>query len=79
LANNPPLILADEPTGNLDTESGLIVMEALERVRQEYGTTVVIVTHDNELAEQADRTLRLVDGEIYIEKAKSAESLLQQS
>ena len=65
LANNPPLILADEPTGNLDTESGNMVLETLETVRREFGTTVVIVTHDNELAAVADRTLRLVDGQIH--------------
>lgn len=64
LANNPPLVLADEPTGNLDTESGEIVLNTLEDVRNEFGTTVVIVTHDVELAEHADRTLHLIDGRI---------------
>ncbi len=62
LANNPPLVLADEPTGNLDTESGQIVLDTIERVREEFGTTIVMVTHDNELADHADRTLHLVDG-----------------
>jgi putative ABC transport system ATP-binding protein len=64
LANNPPLLLADEPTGNLDTESGMIVLEALKQVQQESGTTVVIVTHDPELAEFSNRVLTLVDGRI---------------
>lgn len=64
LANNPPLLLADEPTGNLDTESGAVVMEALHTIRRESGTTVVIVTHDSELAAHADRILILVDGQI---------------
>lgn len=64
LANNPPLLLADEPTGNLDTESGAVVMEALHTIRRESGTTVVIVTHDPELAAHADRVLTLVDGQI---------------
>ena len=64
LANNPPLLLADEPTGNLDTESGAKVMESLHAVRDEAGTTVVIVTHDPILAAQTDRILRLVDGRI---------------
>jgi len=64
LANNPPLVLADEPTGNLDTESGQIVLETLQDVREQYGTTIVIVTHDNELAELADRTLHMVDGKL---------------
>lgn len=64
LANNPPLILADEPTGNLDTESGGMVMDALHQIRDESGTTIVIVTHDRELAGQADRVLTLVDGQM---------------
>jgi putative ABC transport system ATP-binding protein len=62
LANNPPLILADEPTGNLDQESGALVLETLHQIRDESGTTVVIVTHDRELARQTDRVLTLVDG-----------------
>lgn len=62
LANNPPLLLADEPTGNLDTESGQVVLETLRQIQRESGTTVVIVTHDPDLAGIADRTLTLVDG-----------------
>ena len=64
LANNPPLLLADEPTGNLDSESGEMVLEALEQVRRETGTTVVIVTHDPDLAKRTDRIVTLVDGRI---------------
>jgi putative ABC transport system ATP-binding protein len=64
LANNPPLLLADEPTGNLDSEAGMMVMESLHTIRSEAGTTVVIVTHDRELASQTDRILTLIDGEI---------------
>jgi putative ABC transport system ATP-binding protein len=64
LANNPPLLLADEPTGNLDTESGAVVLDTLEQIRQSEGTTVVIVTHDEKLAQHADRVLTLVDGQI---------------
>jgi putative ABC transport system ATP-binding protein len=62
LANAPPLLLADEPTGNLDTESGAVVMESLHTIREESGTTVVIVTHDPQLAQQTDRILTLIDG-----------------
>ncbi len=65
LANNPPLLLADEPTGNLDSESGTMVMEALEQIRQDSGTTVVIVTHDAQIAHRADRVMTLVDGMIH--------------
>ncbi len=64
LANNPPLILADEPTGNLDSESGQLVLDALKRIQREAGTTVVIVTHDPDIAQVTDRTVRLVDGRI---------------
>lgn len=64
LANEPPLLLADEPTGNLDSESSATVLEALENIRQSIGTTVVIVTHDSQLATRADRTLVLRDGRI---------------
>jgi len=64
LANNPPLLLADEPTGNLDTESGKMVMDALRQIRSDAGTTVVIVTHDPNIASTADRVLTLIDGVI---------------
>ncbi len=64
LANDPPILLADEPTGNLDTHSGDTVMEALNTIRDENGTTVVLVTHDRSLASQMDRVLTLVDGVI---------------
>ncbi|MFW5708703.1 MAG: ABC transporter ATP-binding protein [Chloroflexota bacterium] len=62
LANNPPLLLADEPTGNLDSAAGAIVMDALHTIRREAGTTIVLVTHDRQLASQTDRVLTLVDG-----------------
>jgi putative ABC transport system ATP-binding protein len=68
LANNPPLLLADEPTGNLNTEAGELVIDTLRQVRQEFGTTVVIVTHDLHVARQADRILNLVDGRIVEEE-----------
>ena len=64
LANDPPILLADEPTGNLDTHSGETVLQALNTIRDEGGTTVVLVTHDQSLATQMDRVLTLVDGRI---------------
>lgn len=64
LANNPPLLLGDEPTGNLDTESSDIVMEALRDVQKNMGTTVILVTHDMDIASQVDRLITLVDGKI---------------
>ena len=64
LANNPPILLADEPTGNLNSEASELVMQSLRQVRQDFGTTVVIVTHDPDVAREADRTLTLIDGRI---------------
>lgn len=64
LANDPPILLADEPTGNLDSHSGETVMAALNTIRDENGTTVVLVTHDRSLANQMDRVLLLEDGKI---------------
>jgi putative ABC transport system ATP-binding protein len=63
LANNPPILMADEPTGNLNTDAGQQVIDSLKQVRDDFGTTVVLVTHDSLLAGQADRTLTLVDGQ----------------
>jgi len=62
LANDPPILLADEPTGNLDSKSGATVLSALNTIRDNNGTTVVLVTHDPKLASRMDRVLTLVDG-----------------
>jgi putative ABC transport system ATP-binding protein len=64
LANNPPLLLADEPTGNLDSEASKVVVQALRDVWRETGTTVILVTHDHELAGQMGRVLELIDGRL---------------
>jgi putative ABC transport system ATP-binding protein len=64
LANNPPLLMCDEPTGNLDTISGGLVMQALHDVNQQMGTTIILVTHDMDIAAQADRVISLIDGRI---------------
>jgi ABC-type lipoprotein export system ATPase subunit len=64
LANDPPLLLGDEPTGNLDTFSSEVVIGALKNVRQELGTTVIVVTHDMDVASQMERLVSLVDGKI---------------
>lgn len=62
LANEPPILLADEPTGNLDGANGRHVVDLLRRVHRSRGTTIVLVTHDRELAAGADVTLRMRDG-----------------
>ena len=64
LANNPPIVLADEPTGNLDSSNGRHIMELLRNIHRARGTTVVLVTHDAELAAQADNRLVLRDGRV---------------
>ncbi|MBC8223808.1 ABC transporter ATP-binding protein [Candidatus Bathyarchaeota archaeon] len=69
LANDPPLILADEPTGELDTANARIVVDYLSRVNKEMGKTILMVTHDPAVSRVADRILRIQDGVI---KADSA-------
>ena len=62
LSIGPPLLLADEPTGNLDVETGKYVIELLFKMVREKKTTMILVTHDDELAAKADRIVRLVGG-----------------
>jgi len=64
LVNHPRLILADEPTGNLDTQNGVDVINLLRQLNREKGLTLVLVTHDSLLATQADRVLYLKDGRL---------------
>jgi len=63
-APRPPLLFADEPTGNLDSATGAVVLELLVRLRTEVGTTLVLVTHDPAVAARADRLVHLRDGRI---------------
>jgi putative ABC transport system ATP-binding protein len=63
-ANNPSILLADEPTGNLDSQNGKRVFELLVQMNRNRGTTLVLVTHEKELADQADRQIHLRDGRI---------------
>jgi len=62
LMNSPDIILADEPTGNLDSENSALVYELFRRIHRESGTTFVIVTHDRAIAQQADRIIEIRDG-----------------
>ena len=79
LINNPDLILADEPTGNLDSKSGKIVIDALNKISSEYKKTIVMVTHDPQMASYCDRIILLKDGKILeeIKKRKSREEFYQ--
>jgi putative ABC transport system ATP-binding protein len=70
LANRPAILLADEPTGNLDSKNSAHVMDILLRLREEHRVTLVMVTHDQELARHGTRTIRIKDGEIVPEGAQ---------
>jgi putative ABC transport system ATP-binding protein len=64
LVNDPKILLADEPTGNLDSKTGEQIMELLTRLNKERGITLLLVTHDLKIADYADRMLRMLDGQI---------------
>ena len=71
-APDPAVLLADEPTGNLDSENGRIVLDMMLHLRRDHGTTLVLVTHDPALAELADRVIRLRDGRVVEPTATTA-------
>ncbi|MBK7589412.1 MAG: ABC transporter ATP-binding protein [Bacteroidetes bacterium] len=62
LINNPSVVLADEPTGNLDTQNSLIIFEMINTLRNELKQTFILVTHNEDLANQSDRVLKMADG-----------------
>jgi len=67
LANNPPLIIVDEPTGDLDTKNALIIIDYLVKASHELGRTIIMTTHDPRVAKSADRILRMQDGVITVD------------
>ena len=69
LVNRPAIILADEPTGNIDTTTGAEIMDLLRRLNREQGVTLLLVTHDSEAASFADRIIQLRDGQIAEQEA----------
>lgn len=62
IAKNPSVLLCDEPTGALDSKTGIVVLEAIDRVNRELGTTTVVITHNADIADMADRVIHLSDG-----------------
>ncbi|MFH1188237.1 MAG: ABC transporter ATP-binding protein [bacterium] len=81
LVNDPHVIFADEPTGNLDSKSGLIVMQIIQKLNEEQGRTVILITHETYTAEHAERIIRLHDGEIVedvrVEERKGRDSFIK--
>ncbi|MBW6487072.1 MAG: ABC transporter ATP-binding protein [Syntrophobacterales bacterium] len=80
IAKNPAVLLCDEPTGALDSQTGIVVLEVLERINRELGTATVIITHNADIAGMADRVIHLSNGlitEIAENKVKKSSSELQ--
>ena len=71
MANDPAIILADEPTGALDSVTGRMVMDIFHKLHKEQGKTIILITHSPELAEETDRLITLKDGEVIDERGGS--------
>ena len=69
LVNEPEVLLADEPTGNLDTRTSIEVMEILQGLNRERGITVLLITHEHDIAEYADRVVAFRDGRVLSDEA----------
>ncbi len=68
MANDPAIILADEPTGALDSSTGRLVMDLFHKLHREQGKTIVLITHNNELAMETERIITIHDGRIQSDK-----------
>jgi len=69
LANRPAIVLADEPTGNLDQTTGKEIIELLKKLNEESGTTIISATHDPKMIDVSDRTLHIEDGKLLAAKS----------
>ena len=72
LVNQPAILLADEPTGNLDSRTSIEVMDIFQRLNQESGITVLLITHEADIAEYGDRIIRFHDGRVASDRANAA-------
>ena len=72
IVTRPKLLIADEPTGNLDSENGAMVLEMMTSLQREHGTTLIIVTHDHAITDRVERTLHLRDGRVVGDEATAA-------
>jgi len=70
LVSDPAIILADEPTGNLDSKTGQIVLETFQKINQEKGHTIILITHDKYVADHANRIIEIKDGMIVADNRK---------
>jgi len=76
LINNPSVIMADEPTGNLDSKTGDIVMGTFQRLNEEKGSTIILITHEPDIAQYADRIIHIKDGVIIEDKKNSNRKII---
>ena len=78
LVNDPEILLADEPTGNLDTRTSIEVMDIFQRLNRERGITVVLITHEHDIAEYGTRIVSFRDGLVVADKAVARRRLAQE-
>ncbi len=79
LVNNPSLILADEPTGNLDSKTGDIVIGTFQKLNKEFGRTIILITHEQDIAEHADRILFIKDGQLVEDRTTHTKRVVESS
>ncbi|MDE1924674.1 MAG: ABC transporter ATP-binding protein [Patescibacteria group bacterium] len=76
LVNNPSVIMADEPTGNLDSKTGEIVLGTFQQLNKEHGATIILITHDSDIAHHADRVISIKDGLIIEDKKNTKQKVV---